>query len=203
MEKKSIIVNIVLAVCVVVLFVLHFVDKGPKPEPYVVSSSDSSAIFVKLPIAYVNIDTLLLNYNYSKDLNEILLRKRENAQATLTQKARVLEAQMAEFQKKYENNAFLSEGSFRRQQQELQKKQAEIQKLEDNLSQELLKEQQHMNERLRDTIYSFLRRYNVDKKYEMIISNTMNDNIMVAAPRYNITNEVIEELNKAYKRRED
>ena len=32
----------------------------------------------------------------------------------------------------------------------------------------------------------------------MILSNTMNDNILLANPTYNITNEVVEELNQAY-----
>lgn len=202
MEKKSIIINSVFAVCIVALFVLHFTNR-PKNEPYVIASSDSTAVFVKLPIAYVNVDTLLLNYNYSKDLNETLLRKRENAQATLTQKARQLETEMSEFQRKYENNAFLSEQSFKNQQQRLQKKQADLQKLEENLTQQLLEEQQAMNKLLRDTVYSFLARYNADKKYQLILSNSMNDNIMMSEPDYNITDEVLKALNKAYAPKED
>ena len=202
MEKKGII-NIVFAVCIVALFVLHFVDKGPTNDPYVIASSDSTAVFVKLPIAYVNIDTLLINYEYSKDLNEVLLRKRENAQATLTQKARQLESEMAEFQKKHENNAFLSEQSFKSQQQGLMKKQQDLQKLEETLTQQLMEDQQLMNNQLRDSIYSFLKTYNLDKKYQIILSNTMNDNIMIADPSYDITNDVVKLLNKKYVPKED
>jgi outer membrane protein len=202
MEKKSILINSIFAVCIVALFILHFVDK-PKNEPFLVSSSDSTAVYVKLPIAYVNIDTLLQDYNYSKDLNETLMRKRENAQATLTQKARQLETEMAEFQRKYENNAFLSETSFKNQQQRLQKKQADLQKLEENLTQQLLEEQQSMNKVLRDTVYSFLARFNADKKYQLILSNTMNDNIMMSEPAYNITGDVVKALNKSYTPKED
>lgn len=156
-----------------------------------------------MPIAYINIDSLLQNYSYSKDLNEVLIRKRENAQATLTQKARQLDADMQEFQRKHENNAFLSEQSFKSQQQALVKKQQNLQQLEENLTQELVKEQQKMNEQLRDSIYKFLRSYNKDKKYQMIISNTMNDNIMIADPIYNITNDVVDALNSKYKKSED
>lgn len=202
MEKKSILINSIFAVCIVALFILHFVDK-PKNEPFLVSSSDSTAMFVRLPIAYVNIDTLLQDYNYSKDLNETLMRKRENAQATLTQKARQLETEMAEFQRKYENNAFLSEQSFKNQQQRLAKKQEDLQKLENNLTQQLLEEQQAMNKVLRDTVYSFLARYNADKKYQLILSNTMNDNIMMSEPAYNITGEVVKALNKTYTSKEN
>jgi len=146
---------------------------------------------------------LLLNYNYSKDLNEVLIRKRENAQATLTEKARKLDAEMKEFQRKRDNNAFLSEQSFKSQQQALLKKQQDLQQLEESLTQQLGKEQQKMNEQLRDSIYKFLQEYNKDHKYQMILSNTMNDNIMVADNAYNITNEVVELLNAKYVKAEE
>jgi Skp family chaperone for outer membrane proteins len=37
----------------------------------------------------------------------------------------------------------------------------------------------------------------------MILSNTMNDNIMVADNAYNITNEVVELLNSKYVKAEE
>jgi outer membrane protein len=60
-----------------------------------------------------------------------------------------------------------------------------------------------MNEQLRDSIYKFLQEYNKDHKYQMILSNTMNDNIMVADNAYNITNEVVELLNAKYVKAEE
>jgi outer membrane protein len=203
MKKTNIIINIVLAIGLIVLYILHFTMGGSSKISSKVSGSDTISYGAQLPIAYINVDSLLLNYNYSKDLNEVLIRKRENAQATLTEKARKLDAEMKEFQRKHENNAFLSEQSFKSQQQALMKKQQDLQTLEDNLTQALMKEQQKMNEQLRDSIYKFLREYNKDHKYEMIISNTMNDNIMVARPVYNITNEIVELLNSKYVKSED
>lgn len=198
MEKRSIIINSVFAVCIIVLFVLHFTDKHKGGDAFLVPTSDSTIRYVRLPIAYVNVDTLLQHYNYSKELNETLTRKQENARATLSQKARQFESEMAEFQRKYENNAFLSEQSFKSQQQRLQKKQVDLQRLEEQLTQQLLEDQQLMNQQLRDTIYSFLARYNKAKKFQVILSNTMNDNILLSDPVYNITNEVVEALNKEY-----
>jgi len=200
MKHTNTIVTIVLAVSIIVLYILHFCDQSSCKTTGKASTSGTASLSGQLPIAYINIDSLLLNYTYSKDLNEILIRKRENAQATLTQKARLLDAEMQEFQRKHENNAFLSEQSFKSQQQALVKKQQDLQVLEENLTQELMKEQQKMNEQLRDSIYKFLLVYNKDKKYQMIISNTMNDNIMVAESVYNITNDVVEILNKEYKK---
>lgn len=197
--KQSTVINIVFGVCIVVLFILHFVDKrvsSPKTEARL--EVDSTGAVTRLPIAYVNVDSLLSNYSYSKDLNEVLLRKRESAQATLTQKARQLDAEMADFQKKQETNAFVSEQSYRSQQQRLIKKQRDLQALESSLTKDLVKEQQGMNEQLRDTIYSFLAKYNKTRKFQIILSNTMNDNVLLANPVYNITKEVTDLLNENY-----
>jgi outer membrane protein len=201
--KQSTIINIVFAVCIIALFVLHFTDKKESPANFSGLDTDSTGVAVRLPIAYVNVDSLLINYSYSKDLNEVLLRKRENAQATLTQKARALDAEMSEFQKKQETNAFLSEQSYKSQQQRLIKKQQDLQALENSLTQDLMKEQQGMNEQLRDTIYSFLAKYNKGRKYQIIISNTMNDNIMLADPIYDITKDITDLLNENYTPKED
>lgn len=203
MKHINTIVNVVLAVGLIVLYILHFTGPCKVSSAVKTTGSDSTALYAQLPIAYINVDSLLLNYNYSKDLNEVLIRKRENAQATLTEKARKLDAEMKEFQRKRENNAFLSEQSFKSQQQALLKKQQDLQMLEESLTQQLGKEQQKMNEQLRDSIYKFLQEYNKDKKYQMILSNTMNDNIMVADNAYNITNEVVEMLNSKYVKSED
>lgn len=203
MKHINSIVNIVLAVGLIVLYILHFTGTNNGKSAPRAAGSDSTSIFAQLPIAYINVDSLLLNYNYSKDLNEVLIRKRENAQATLTEKARKLDGEMKEFQRKRENNAFLSEQSFKSQQQALLKKQQDLQQLEETLTQQLGKEQQKMNEQLRDSIYKFLQEYNKDKKYQMILSNTMNDNIMVADNAYNITNEVVEMLNSKYVKAEE
>ena len=203
MKHINSIVNIVLTVGLIVLYILHFTGTNNGKCTPRAAGSDSTSFSAQLPIAYINVDSLLLNYNYSKDLNEVLIRKRENAQATLTEKARKLDGEMKEFQRKRENNAFLSEQSFKSQQQALLKKQQDLQQLEETLTQQLGKEQQKMNEQLRDSIYKFLREYNKDHKYQMILSNTMNDNIMVADNMYNITNEVVEMLNSKYVKAEE
>ena len=55
-----------------------------------------------------------------------------------------------------------------------------------------------MNMRLNDTVRTYLREMNEVKKYELILSNTMYDNILIDFPKYDITGEVIEALNARY-----
>ena len=149
-----------------------------------------------MPIAYINVDSLLLNYQFAKDANEILIRQEEDSRLTFNTKARQLQEEVADFQKKLENNAFLSRERAEREQSRLMQKQQELQELEAKLSQELFTKQQEVNTQLRDTITHFLNEFNKNQKYELIISNTANDNVLHAKAKYDITREVIDALNQ-------
>ena len=131
MKNINYVINGVLAIAIIVLYVLHFsAPKESKITRTFTAGNDSTAL---LPIAYVNVDSLLLNYNYSKDLNEIILKKQENSRANITQKARSLQSEMQDFQRKVENNAFLTRERAEQEQQRLIKKQQELQDLDNQL----------------------------------------------------------------------
>ena len=82
-------------------------------------TTDSGSTASTLPVAYVNVDSLLENYNYAKDLNEIILKKAENSRANVNQKAASLQSEMQEFQRKISNNAFLTQERAEQEQQRL------------------------------------------------------------------------------------
>ena len=195
MKNINYVINGVLAVAVVILFVMQFSGKGESKATKSVASGEEMAT---LPVAYVNVDSLLSNYNYSIDLNEVILKKQENSRANITQKARSLSSEMQDFQKKIQNNAFLTRERAEQEQQRLMKKEQELGELDKRLAQELMVEQQKMNEQLRDTVVAQIKMYNADKGYQIIFSNTMGDNILWAADQYDITAELIKFFNKRY-----
>ena len=86
----------------------------------------------------------------------------------------------------------------KQEQERLMKKEQELKDLDAKLSQDLLVERQKLNEQLRDTVVSKLKVYNKDKGYQVIFSNTAEDNILLAGDAYDITNELIDLLNKSY-----
>jgi len=151
-------------------------------------------------VAYVQIDTLLSNYQFSKDLNEAMVKKQENVRATLNQKVQSLENAKKEFQTKMQNNAFLSEERAQQEYNRIAKMEQDAQNLSEKLQRELLNENDKYNLQLRDTITAFLKEYNVNKKYDMILSNTGFDNLLIADEKFDITNEVLEGLNARYQK---
>ena len=197
MKNINYVINGVLAVAVVILFIMQFSDKEESTVTKTFASGEGDTTNL-LPIAYVNVDSLLLNYNYFKDLNEQLLKKEENSRANVTQQARTLQTEVQEFYRKMENNAFLTRERAQQEQERLMKKEQELKDLDANLSQDLLVERQKLNEQLRDTVVSKLKVYNKDKGYQVIFSNTAEDNILLAGDAYDITNELIDLLNKSY-----
>ncbi len=163
-----------------------------------VSEAGGNAGYTTMKIAYVDIDTLLTKYDFWNDLNEMMMRKQENAQATLNERGKAFEAEAKEFQRKLENNAFTRERA-EQEQARLLKKQQELQALQNRLDNEIQQEAQKNGLQLRDSINSFLKIYNKDKGYSLIISNTSFDNLLYADKSLNITQEIVDGLNKRYK----
>lgn len=200
MKNVSLILNAVLVLAVVVLYILVLSDrkKGGQPGQFMINDS---TMVGTLPVAYINVDSLLINYQFAKESNEALMKKQEDSRLDLNVKANQLRGEMAEFQRKLENNAFLSRERAEQEQSRLMKKEQDLQQLNAKLSNDLLVSQQKMSEQLRDTINAFLKSYNKDKKYQVILSNTSNDNILLAEEGYDITSEVIELLNERYQKK--
>ncbi len=151
-----------------------------------------------LAIAYVNVDSLLTNYDFAKDLNEALIKKTEDARANFNSQAASFERDYNEFQRKLQTNAFLNEQRAQSEANRLENKKNQLDQLNAKLQQELAQEQLDMNTRLNDTIANFLKEYNAVKKFQFIFSNTLNDNILIAQPQYDITGEVLDMLNERY-----
>ena len=199
MKNFLLVLNAVFAVLIVILFVLVFGIKNKQCDDQPVLRNDSTLSYSKLPIAYINIDSLLLNYDFSKSANESLIKKEEDSRLKFNTQARRLQEEVAEFQRKLENNAFLSRERAEKEQTRLMQKQQELQELDGKLTQELFEEQQKFNEQLRDTVDNFLKEFNKNGTYEIIFSNSslgMNENILQANAKYDITKEVVEILNK-------
>ena len=197
MKNTNYIINGILAVAVVVLFVLQFSNKKSESStPVAGFSGDSSRVV--LPIAYINADTLLINYRYAIDLNDILMNKIENLRADANQRAQRLSAEVVEFQRKVEMNAFATRERAVSEQQRLEKKQVDLQELMARNQNELDMERMKINQQLSDTVVAALKLFNKDKKYQVIFSNAGQDNILLADPIYDVTREVLAFLNNRY-----
>lgn len=193
------IVSGVLAVALIILYILFFnsnqSSNGASGKNLSLLLNDSS---VTLPIAFVNVDSLLMNYNFAKDLNESLLRKEESTRATLNQRQGQINSAAQEFDRKLRNNAFLSQERAQQEQERILKMNQEYQQLAERLTQEFMIEQEKLNLQMEDTIKARMKEFNMNKNYELILSNRTTSTILFADDKYDITDDVVEFLNSKY-----
>ena len=170
----------------------------PKMDEQPAAAADNSQAG-GLKIAYVEVDSLMTQYEFCKEFTLILQKKSNNARNTLTQKGQQLQNAAANFQQKLNNNSFTSREQAESQQAAIQRQQQSLQELQARLENELAQETQKYNDALRDSLMHFLSDYNKDKKYDLILTK-QGDNILYAAPRFDVTNDIINGLNKRYKK---
>jgi outer membrane protein len=169
-----------------------------KSNPQVDEKSETAkAGSTNIKIAYVEVDSIMSQYKFCKEYSLILQKKSQNIQNTVAQKGQALQAAAANFQQKVQQNAYTREQA-EAIQGGLQKQNADLQALQQRLGNEFQAETDKFNTALRDSIKHFLAIYNKDKKYSIILSKA-GDNLLYADKSYDITNEVIAGLNKAYK----
>ncbi|MBQ4507762.1 MAG: OmpH family outer membrane protein [Paludibacteraceae bacterium] len=197
MNKIQTVVNVILAAAVVALFVLHFTSR-----PAAADSVEENATVQdgNLPLAYLNVDSLLIKYTFAQEAQETLMSKQEDARLKLNTKLRTLQKEMADFQQKYDNHAFLSAERAQSEYQRLQKKQQDLEELEAKLTQDIMLENQKLNLQLADSLTAYLQVFNADGRFHVILSNNAKDNVLMAAEGYDITNQVIDGLNARYKK---
>ena len=82
----------------------------------------------------------------------------------------------------------------------LAKKEQELQELEAKLTQDIMLENQKLNVQLADSLTNYLKEFNADGRYHVILSNTAKDNVLMAAEQYDITDEVVAGLNARCKK---
>ena len=125
-----------------------------------------------MKIAYVEVDSLMTQYDFAKDYSVTLQKKSNNARNTLTQKGNALQAAVNNFQQKMNNNGFQSREQAASVQAAIERQQRDLQELQARLEN--------------------------DKHYDLILSKA-GDNILLAEKKYDITMDVINGLNKHYK----
>ncbi len=152
----------------------------------------------QLKIAFVEVDTIMSQYNFCKDYSKILEKRGNNIQSALASQEKNLEAALRNFQNKAQNNGFTSQQEYESQQAAIQRQQEQYVASRDRLAAELQTQTEKFNEALHDSIEHFIAVYNKDKKFSLILTK-QGDNILYGDKALDITAEVVAGLNKAYK----
>ena len=202
LNKILLICNAVLFLGLAGIYILHFTGKGQATESASKVNANAKAPVVKdgLKIAYVNTDTLLSKYDYAKDLEAELLAFKDQQEAYGRQ-------QMQKFQKDYDdylkNGASMTLSQQQAKEAELKKRAEKISTLEQELTAKIMQRQMEENNKLLNAIFANVREYNEqNQQFDIILRKTQENSptlYMNSETVIDITDEIVEQLNKDYK----
>ena len=148
-----------------------------------------------LKIAYVNGDTILLNYKEFRSQSAAMEAKQKNAEEMLQSKGAALEQEFNAYQKKAQGGTMTGK-EMQAQEKYLSSKQDALLAERDKLAKEIMDETTVINDRLQKVLQDKLNEIKKREGYDFIFSYIHGGAILVADEKHDITEEVLKELNK-------
>ena len=164
-------------------------------KPAEAPKTANGAAMENLKIRYIDEDSIMANYNLAKDINEAMLRRQNQFDAAQKQRGNEISKFGNAMQQKYQNNQYLTEEAFNADQAKLQKMQADAENYLANLQQSIQNELNQSQIQLLDSIDNFMKDYAKKKGFDMVLRKSAT---LYIDPKFDVTEEVIEGLNKRY-----
>ena len=196
MKNVSLIISIVALAVATVFGVLYLTDGGKKAEAATEEAS-SDAAASKGDIVYFDLDRILMEYDMANDLRSVVETKAQNIEAEVTRRGKKLENEVKSFQEKL-NKGLMTRSVAEVQQQKLMQQEQEFNNYAAQKQQEIQEEQVVMMNQLGDAIKTFIDKYNAEKQYAMILTNSGGAPVITADAAINITDYVLAGLNDEY-----
>jgi outer membrane protein len=190
MKNLSLVLNIVLLIAVGFLYFLHF--SGTKPGS---SNSKSDTTSINSNIAYINSDTVLKYYDYLKVNKGQLEAKTKQMDQDYQNRANGLRNEIAAYQR---NVNSMTLGQVKATEEDLGKKQQNLQLYQQTLSQQLMEEESKLNKALYDRITAFLKIYGEEKGLQVVLKYDPTSDVLYGNNALDITKDVIAGLNANY-----
>ena len=199
MKNTSLIINVILSVAVVVLFILHFTSKPSVVGTVATNQSTENGVTAaRGDIVYIQLDSLVNNYDMFNDLSSELQSKVQVIQDDLDKKGRAFENDVKDFDQKIQKG-LLTRASAEAQQQALAVRQQELNDYMQQKRLEMSEEEAVLYRRVLDALKTYLEKMNLEAGYSMIINTSAStNNVLHGDSRFDITNIVIKGLNDEY-----
>lgn len=162
-----------------------------------VSGADTVTVAASASVAYFNLDTLLTKYDMYIDMRSAYEEKVQKADAELTSKGRAWERNVRDYQEKVQNG-LVTRAQAQTIEENLNKQQQAFVSHRDKVMGEMAEEEQVMLNQIQYSITEYLKEFNKDYQYGVILSTTTAGPIFNADPKLDITTVLLEGLNKKY-----
>ena len=207
MKNTSLILSIISLIAVVVFGILTISKDGKKADTVVAGENTEAAAAQKGDIVYLDLDRILMEYDMANDLRSVVETKVQNIQAEVNRRGQKLEKEVASYQEKIQKG-LMTRSVAEVQGQKLQEQEIEFNNYANQKNNEINEELLVMNNQINDAIATFVKKYNEEKQYAMIIVSqgdaegdgvvTLSAPVLTADPSLDITDAVLAGLNEEY-----
>ncbi len=201
MKKTPLILSIialVLALAAVILSVVNpKFDKKKTGEP--ADLTDTEAITATAgDIVYLQLDSLIVNYDMYNDLMTAFQTKVQGIQDDLAKRGRRLESDAKAFENQYQKG-LLTRSAAEEQSNKLAQRQQNLQNDAAKKDQEIQEEQAVLNNKVYYAVKDFIERYNEEHQFALILTTSAATNtVLNENPGLDITADVLKGLNEEY-----
>ena len=184
----------VLFIGLIVLYILHFQNKSDF-TPLPGQSQNGTPIMLT-----VNNDSIIEHFTLAEILKNDLETEAQKYQQELTTMQSTLEEKYKNYQINLQKNV-LTQTQIQNAEKQLQQEAGQFQALQEQYSQILAMKEMSVQKEITDSIVNAAQRVN-DAKYkaDYVLATSSGSAILYANTVYDITNDVIKELNDAYKK---
>ena len=197
-NKSLLVLNIVLLISVGVLYVLFFGQKSCSQSSGIVNTdANVTTGTAELKIAFINTDSIMVNYKLTHDLENEIATFRTNLENSY--RAKVTKLQQ-DFQEYLKVGATLTLTEQKNREESFKKRELEMGELEGRMMNQIQEKQLSSNIRLLNAVYAFVRDYNQkNQQFNIILKKSFADTpVLYIDDSMDITNQIIEGLNKEY-----
>lgn len=164
-------------------------EKPAKP------AAQSAQSMEKMTIRYLNEDSLLNSYLLAKDINEAVTKLQTQYDAAEKQRSDQINKFGNSMQQKYKNNEYLNEQAFNADQAKLQQMQNDAANYLGGLQRDAQNQMADLQKQLKDKVDAFVADYAKKNNIDLVLYKSAT---LFIDEKYDITNDVIEGLNKEY-----
>ena len=197
MKNTSLILSIISLIAVVAFGIITLTNDGKKSETVKEGENTEASAAQKGDIVFVDLDRILMEYDMANDLRSVVETKVQNIQAEVNRRGQKLEKEVTSYQEKIQKG-LMTRSVAEAQGQKLQQQEIDFNNYAAQKQQEINEEQVVMMNQLGDAIQTFINKYNEEKQYAMILTNSGGAPVITADPALDITEAVLAGLNEEY-----
>jgi len=201
--KPNMIINAILAGGLILLYILFFNSQKPAAaesasvQTLAGTDSTKTAVEAKSSIAYVTLDSILLDYKLYGSHRKSFQASTQSSQSQLQREAEQLQKEFSELQSSFQKG-IMPQQMAEEKGMKLEQRRQQLMQKEQQMGARLAEKEQYMLQEIYDSIMVVVKDFNKTAGYEVIFNNVGSATILQADAQYSITDTILALANKKY-----